>query len=173
MNMKLLLIEDNLQDVEEIREEVERFGVCTDGRGRNWQFTLEHLPGEGEREDYGDATYQDYDKNVFGKIQQEVDEQTADNRVGILLDVILNAAERQASSYEKVRLASEIYKEFSQKVPIYIVTSISHFYPNSQRIMGVNVSDRFIHKDIWTKLRMKSEIEKLQNFYMNWGEDTH
>lgn len=176
MHMTLLLIEDNLDDVKELKRAGEEFSECTDKEGRNWLFSLEYLSGEKEKS--SDGKYQDYDDRIFFKIQNRIDQQTEEEKVGILLDVMLNAAERESgkklNSYPETKLAPEIYKKFCTVVPIYAVTSIPHFYMHCKEIMGgVDMSKEFIYKPIWLEYKVKSEIEKLQNFYINWTGEKH
>lgn len=171
MHMTLLLLEDDLNDVKELQQAVGEFDEYTDQEGREWRFKLEYLPGDKEKSP--DGKYQDYDEQIFSRIQDRIDRQTAEEKVGVLLDVMLNAAERESGkklySYPETKLAPEIYKKFRDIVPIYAITSIPHFYMQCQRIMmGVNMSDRFIYKPILLEYKVKSEIRKLQDFYINW-----
>lgn len=176
MHMTLLLLEDDLYDVKELQQAVGEFDDCTDREGRKWRFGLEYLSGDKEKSP--DGKYQDYDEKIFLKIQDRIDRQTEEEKVGVLLDVMLNAAERESGkklySYPEARLASEIYKKFCDSVPIYAITSIPHFYMQCQRIMmGVNMSDRFIYKPILLEYKVKSEITKLQDYYVNWTGEKH
>lgn len=176
MHMTLLLLEDDLNDVEELQQAVEGFDVCTDQEGRRWHFTLEYLPGD--KEISPDGKYQDYDERIFSRIREKIEQQTEEEKIGVLLDVMLNADERESGkklySYPETKLAPEIYKEFCDSVPIYAITSIPHFYTQCQRIMmGVNMSDRFIYKPILLEYKVKSEIKKLQDFYINWTGEQH
>lgn len=176
MRMTLLLLEDDLNDVEELQQAVEKFGVCTDQGGREWNFILEYLPGNKGKSP--DGKYQDYDEHIFSEIQAKIDNQTEKEKIGVLLDVMLNADERESGkklySYPETKLAPEIYTRFRDSVPIYAITSIPHFYTQCQRIMmGVNMSDRFIYKPILLEYKVKSEIKKLQDFYINWTGEQH
>lgn len=176
MHMRLLLLEDDLNDVEELQQAVKEFDVCQDQEGEDWQFILEYLPGN--REISPDGKYRDYDEQIFSEIQDKIDHQTEEEKIGVLLDVMLNADERESGkklySYPETKLAPEIYKRFRDSVPIYAITSIPHFYTQCQRIMmGVNMSDRFIYKPILLEYKVQSEIKKLQDFYINWTGEQH
>lgn len=176
MHMTLLLIDDELVDVNEFQQAVEEFGECTDRNGRKWSFSLEHLPGEKEKSP--DGIYQDYDDRIFSRIQDRIDRKTEEEQIGILLDVMLDAAERDSGkklySYPRAKLAPEIYKRFCNVVPIYVVTRIPQFYMHCKEIMGgVDMSEKFIHKPIWLEYKVKSQIEKLQDYYINWTGENH
>lgn len=176
MRMTLLLLEDDLNDVKELKQAVEEFGERTDQEGEKWQFKLEHLPGDKGKS--SDGRYQDYDEQIFSKIQDRIDRQSKGEKVGILLDVMLNAAERESGkklySYPETKLAPDIYIKFRDIIPIYAITSIPHFYTQCQRIMGgVNMSNQFIYKPILLEYKVKSEITKLQDFYINWTGEKH
>lgn len=172
MNMKLLLIEDCKEDVLSIQEEVQGFTECFDRQNRSWHFSIEHLPGTRE-ETIKDNTFRFYDESILDAIQNKVDGQTEENKVGLLLDIVLTRDEletKNKGNYPEAFMARKIYNRFHTLIPIYIITSVGDFYTRGEKIMGVDLSEQFVQKDVLLEFKIKSAIEKLQEFYVNWTE---
>lgn len=173
MNMKLFLVEDELEHVEKIQNAMNEFAEFNSGNGDSWHFTVEYLPGEGEKTVIDGRDFQFYNDKVFEQIQRIIDNPNRSEQVGLLLDIVLTRDEwnsKYKGNYPILTLAPEIYREFQGKLPIYIITTVSAFYTNSERIMGVNLSDRFVDKSVLTELKLEAAAQKLQNFFVNWQE---
>ena len=173
MNMKLFLIEDELEDAKAIEHAVTEFSDITDESGENWHFVLEHLPGKEEVRIDG-KSFRFYTEIILEELQNIIKKQAENEHIGLLLDIVLTNDEyesKYAGSYPILRLAPEIYKRFKRELPIYIITSVSSFYTNSERILGIDLSECFINKEMLTEYKLKSAIDKLQNFFVNWSND--
>lgn len=174
MKMTLLLIEDNLKHVENIQNAIEEFSSFKDERGEKWTFSTIHLTGDEEKTDIDNGTFQFYSDTVFKQIQDKINMQTETERIGLLLDTMLTQSEfqsRRRNDGPILNLSPKIYKKFHRELPIYIVTSISSFYTNSERFMGIDLSEYYIDYEILTEYKLKSAIEKLQNFFVHWKKE--
>lgn len=173
-NVKLFLIEDRMKDVEDTVAAINEFADFDSETEGIWHFTVEHLPGEGEREDDGNTEYRFYNDKVLNQIQEKIDGRQEGEHIGLLLDPVLTKDELHSGymgSYPSLVLAPEIYKRFQNKLPIYIITKVGAFYTNSERMMGVDLSDRFVHKDTLLDLKLEAAFEKLQRFFVEWEKN--
>lgn len=168
MNINLLLIEDELQDANDIVECIGEFSRNEWGN----QFHIEHLLGNGEEIKIRDRVYRFYDDNIINDIEERIDKIDTDTRIGLLLDIVLTEEELDSKNrnfYPEVKVARRVYDAFNDRVPIYIITSVSNFFTHSEKIMGVDLSDQFILKDVLLKYKTQSMIDKFTKFYVDWS----
>jgi len=177
MDIKLLLIEDDVNDVEKITEAIKDF-ENVNMEGQNYHFVVEHLPGMGEVETIRERDYLFYNEQVLEQIEEKIAENAQENdveiKLGLLLDVVLTREELESKDknfYPEVNMARMIYDKFHNSLPIYILTSVPSFYTHSERIMGADLSEQFIPKEVLLKFKMKSMLDKLKNYYIQWNEN--
>lgn len=173
MDIKLLLIEDDVNDVGLITDAINEF-ENVDWKGTEYHFVVEHLRGMGEIEKIRDREYRFYDDHILDEIAQKIQEYGKKMKLGLLLDVVLTKDELESKDknfYPEVNMARTIYERFHDKLPIYVLTSVPSFYTHSERIMGADLSERFIPKEVLLKYKMKSMLEKLKNYYIQWGQN--
>ncbi|MBQ8230391.1 MAG: hypothetical protein IJZ34_00465 [Lachnospiraceae bacterium] len=173
MDIKLLLIEDDVNDVGLITDAINEF-EDVDWMGTEYHFVVEHLPGMGEKEKIRGREYLFYDDHILDEIEQRIQKKANGINLGLLLDVVLTKDELESKDknfYPEVNMARTIYERFHDKLPIYVLTSVPSFYTHSERIMGADLSEQFIPKEVLLKYKMKSMLEKLKNYYIKWGQN--
>lgn len=173
MDIKLLLIEDDVNDVEKITEAINNF-ENVNVEGQDYHFEVEYLPGNGEVETLRERDYLFYDEQVLERIEEKIVENNVEIKLGLLLDVVLTREELESKDknfYPEVNMARIIYDKFHNRLPIYILTSVPSFYTHSERIMGVDLSEQFIPKEVLLKFKMKSMLDKLKNYYIQWNKN--
>lgn len=173
MNMKLFLVEDELEHVEKIRNVMEEFADFDSVDGEHCHISVEYLPGELEEKEEN-REFRFYDDKILAEIQNKINDQSQGDRIGLLLDIVLTQEEwisKYKDQLPQLTLAPEIYRRFQGQLPIYIITTVSAFYTKSEKMMGVDLSDRFVDKTLLTDVKLTAAIQKLQNFYVNWYKE--
>lgn len=172
MNIKLLLIEDELLEAEEIVASVKELFKNETVH----HFEIEHLPGQGGEVTLRDRNYLFYNDSIIQDIQGRIDNCEKGTTIGLLLDVVLTEEEldsKYKNFYPEVKVARKIYDAFQDKIPIYIVTSVPNFFTHSVKIMGVELSDQFILKDVLLKYRTQSTIKNFKDYFIEWGTEAN
>lgn len=160
MGKVIYLIEDKLVDKDDI------LNLLQDKIPQTLQneISFDWLPGE-EQENNG---FRFYTENVLQNIADKKAElEVNGNKMGILLDLTLTKDETASlgqAFYPEIHLAKEIYIQYKDEIPIYIVTSVNSFGAQCDVIMGEDLSDRYVTKSA-LRYKMKNSINDLFNFY--------
>lgn len=149
MNIVIYLIDDNLEEAKSTIKKLNDF-ASKKYRNEEYSFRFKFLEGTVNESCYGqDMKF--YDTKVIEDIRSKMkEEEGEDNIMGILLDILLTRQDIEFSRskyYPKASIARDIYNEFNEVMPIYIITSILNFGTQSDIIMGVELRDFFILKD--------------------------
>ena len=128
MKIVIYLIEDNIADHKKILREINAY---LNDRYRNEEYSFEFKSLEGTVEKKcREKDWKFYEPGVIDTIRDKMaEEQLEGNKMGLLLDVLLTEEDLEYSLskyYAKATIARDIYFEFNQVIPIYIITQTSH-----------------------------------------------
>lgn len=168
---KIYLIEDEPKHAEET---IGKLKEAAHERGGKFEYEFEWLEGTIKR---GEGKYVFYEGKILKQIRNCIKGDKKKNiLVGLLLDTLLTADDIEralGSFYAEASIARDIYNEFYEKVPVYIVTATSAFGGQSDIIMGRDLSEQYINQ---RRLAMnplntiKVDTEGLFRFYEGFYE---
>lgn len=149
MNIVIYLIEDRVKDMRDILEKLNAFAQNKKSQNNNYIFQFKPLKGTVAKRCYEDD-WVFYEPRVIEDIRdRKAEEEEKGNKMGLLLDILLTKADidySRSKYYPKASIASKIYSEFHEKMPIYIITNILNFGTQSDIIMDADLRDSFILK---------------------------
>lgn len=166
------LIEDCEEHAEKTLAALNR--IKTDYSDKEYTFTFKKLEGTVSGE-YEDEPYTFYDSSVFEKIEQQIKEaKDKGNYIGLLLDTMLTRDDIISTSlsyYPKYSISRDIFERFSDRIPIYIITSTSAFGYQSEITMGRNLSEQYIKYQKlanYPRTPISKELKQMFSFYRNF-----
>lgn len=165
MTNKIYVIEDCVKEANAIAKELNKKALIRETENCSFQFSV--LPGTIAGE-IAENDYMFYDDSVLNTIRERYDELQDDERMCILLDIMLTKEDysnARASSYPKVDLAKKIYFEFREQMPIYIITHAPWFATQGDVVMGVDLSEQFISKNAILRYKLEEDINRLFDFF--------
>lgn len=166
MKTVIYVIEDNQDDMKKITEKLNEYA------GKYKEDEFEFIPLEGTlRQLYMDKNWKFYEPEILDRIRGKLSEESEKgNMMGLLLDVLLTKEDIEYSLskyYPRASIAREIYSEFHEKMPVYMITNISMFGTQSDIIMGVNLSDSYIPKEaLWYPF--DDDVKAMFDKYRSW-----
>lgn len=173
---KIFLIEDCCKHATEAIKTLEEVAKQYTDMGK-FRFTWLKGTVSDSRES---GRYYFYDeKRIIEQIEIEISNAKENgDQIGVLLDTLLtkedidNALE---SYYPQATVAREIYFNYYQKIPIYIITSTGAFAGQSSIIMGKDLSEQYIEYKILVHKEnaSKADIDKLFAFYNEFYKEKY
>lgn len=146
--------------------------------GNEYDFQFELLEGD-IPQIYDGEPYVFYDQNILTKIETKVEkENEEENRVGLLLDVMLTQEDIEKSKnsyYVQASISRDIFFKFKERIPIYLISESATFAPYSDIIMGVNLSEQFINQARLAQDpidSLKGDFKRLFTFYQNFEPES-
>lgn len=170
--LNIFLIEDCEREAAEIIGKLNEMA----GKRENpkYSFHFEYLKGAKLVKEYEGERRSFYEPDVLEKIRElYLKAKDQNEKMGILLDVLLTQEDIEnslSSYYPQADLAKQIYFKFHGSMPIYMITGTATFATQSDVIMGVDLSDKFIAKKALLKYELKQDIDKLFGFYEDYLE---
>lgn len=172
----IYLIEDCEENASETLQKLNAVAPKYEEPGTPFEFKL--LAGAAPQE-YKGVQYIFYDQSILQQIEAYIESETnAENRIGLLLDVMLtkeDVEESAKSYYAHASISREIFFRFKDDIPIYIVTSTSTFASYSDIIMGENLSRQFINEVRLIKdsdESLEGDLNRLFTFYKEFGRQS-
>lgn len=166
------LIEDCEEHAEKTLAALNR--IKTDYSDEAHSFIFERLEGT-VSDEYENEPYTFYDSTVFEKIEQQIKEEKGKgNYIGLLLDTMLtrdDITRTSMSYYPQFSISREIFERFSDRIPIYIITSTSAFGYQSEITMGRNLSEQYIkYRKLadYPRTPISKELKQMFSFYRNF-----
>lgn len=150
MNIVIYLIEDKMKDIKEILTKLNDFARNNQYPNDEYNFQFKSLEGTIAKTKYN-CDWKFYEPGVIEEIRDKMaEEEGQGNKMGLLLDVLLTEGEVEYSRqkyYPRANIARDIYSEFNELMPIYIITGILNFGSQCDIIMGVDLHNFYILKD--------------------------
>lgn len=172
---KVYLIEDCQQHANETLDKLKE--VAPD-YNHEYTFEFELIKGTVSKK-YDNTEYLFYEKkDIFKKIEKHMKVKHNGDKMGLLLDVLLTQEDMEQtmdSYYPRASISRDIFFKFSDDIPIYIITATSAFGGQSDIIMGTNLSEQYINQQRLIRDSndtMKEELDRLFNYYLNYGKDS-
>lgn len=167
---RIVLIEDRKKDADEIVDCLKELMKKRDDKKYN--FLIEHIEGK-KAEKYEEDEYLHYDESVIDEIEAKyLESSQKKEKMGLLLDVMLTKEDLESSLssyYPQAELAKQIYFEFHDSMPVYMITASPVFAIQSDIIMGVDLSEQYIAKNALLRYKFKDNIDKLFDYYRNYS----
>lgn len=169
---KVYLIEDCTQHAKDTLAKLTEF--APEYSKNEYKFEFELIKGTVSKE-YEDESYLFYEKeDILKKIEEHIKKTQKDDRMGLLLDVLLTQDDMEQtmeSYYPQASISRDIFFKFSDKIPIYIVTATSAFGGQSDIIMGTDLSEQYINQQRLvrdSKDTLKGDLDRLFSYYLNF-----
>lgn len=153
--LKILLVEDE----EKNAEAVEKAFQDTVGKLKEWNLldemkfqdiSLEWIRGTDTVTKRG-KEYFFYTDQVLDELDKKIAEMT-DDRVGILLDVVLTREEQEkcnVNDFSRIELSRKIYDRFDGSCNLYLITGLRSFGTLAWSIFGrEGLKDRYIPREL-------------------------
>lgn len=150
MNIVIYLIEDNIKDIQYVLSKLNNCAQNNKYTDNKYVFQFKPLEGTIAKTKYN-CDWKFYEPGVIGEIRKKMaEEEGQGNKMGLLLDVLLTEKDLDYSRsryYPRAGIARDIYSEFNELMPIYIISGILNFGTQSDIIMGVDLRNSYILKD--------------------------
>lgn len=168
MRIIIYLIEDEVEDARKLIEVLNEQAKQRNTKTEKYEFKL--LRGTNKRV-FNDREYYFYEETIINTIRERFDaENTEDVRIGILLDIMLTEKDVKsmyAHYYPDADIAKKIYFEYSDTMPIYLISAFPGFATQCEVIMGRDLSDTFITKNAILRYNIQLDIDKMFHFFKN------
>ncbi len=169
---KIYLIEDEQKHV---NETISKLTEAASERKSGNAFGFEWLEGTVKTEQNGHIFYE---KTILNQIRDCI-KRDGENGIlaGLLLDTLLTQEDiecTKTSYYARASIARDIFIQFYEQVPIYIITATSAFGSQSDIIMGKDLAEQYINQRRLTANPLKNvreDTERLFRFYEKFYED--
>lgn len=176
---KIFLIEDRIADAAKIIDSLNDWAKKENDEKYNFCFKL--IKGK-NKEVYEEEDYLFYDETVIKEMENHIKNENNNcenhdiERTGLLLDILLTKEDLESNLsnyYPQPELAKKIYFKFYKRIPVYMITSFSAFAIQSDVIMGVDLSEKYIAKDAILRYKIRDDIHKMFDFYRRFklGKD--
>ncbi len=170
---KIYLIEDEQKHVEET---INKLRAAASERENGNTFEFEWMKGTVKT---GREEYIFYEKIILEEIRKCIDRDKKKGFfIGLLLDTLLTQEDIErtiTSYYARASIARDIFFQFYEEIPVYIITASSVFGSQSDIIMGKDLSGQYINQRRLTMNPLKNvreDTERLFLFYEEFYEST-
>lgn len=168
---KIYLIEDEQKHAEET---IDKLKEAASERKSGNTFEFEWMKGTVKT---GREEHIYYEKTILEEIRKCIDrDRNNDVYIGLLLDTLLTQEDIErtmTSYYARASIARDIFFQFYEKIPIYIITATSAFGSQSDIIMGKDLSEQYINQRRLAMNPLKNvreDTERLFLFYEKFYE---